>query len=52
MPEHKFKQEMQKHNFKLQRDSNNGWVYVGVKLNSDKKGHNFAMDILEVADND
>lgn len=52
MPEHKFKAEMQKHNFKLQRDSNNGWVYVGIKLNSDKKGHNFAMDMLEDLDND
>ena len=52
MPEHKFKSEMQKHNFKLQRDSNDGWVYIGVKLNSDKKGHNFAMDMLEDTDND
>ena len=52
MPEHKFKSEMQKHSFKLQRDSSNGWVYVGIKLNSDQKGHNFAMDLLEDTNDD
>ena len=38
---------MQKHGFQLKRDSNEGWVYVGIKLNSDKKGHDFAMDMTE-----
>ena len=47
MPDHKFKADMQKHGFQLKRDSNEGWVYVGIKLNSDKKGHDFAMDMTE-----
>lgn len=47
MPEHKFKAEMKAHNFQLKRDSNDGWVYIGIKLNSDKKGHNFALDLTE-----
>ena len=47
MPEHKFKAEMKAHNFQLKRDSNDGWVYIGVKLNSDRKGHNFALDLTE-----
>lgn len=52
MPEHKFKADMQKHGFQLKRDSNVGWVYVGIKLNSDQKGHDFKVDLLEVIDND
>lgn len=52
MPEHKFKADMQKHGFQLKRDSNSGWVYIGVKLNSDQKGHDFKVDLLEVLDND
>ena len=48
MPEHKFKAEMKAHNFQLKRDSNEGWVYIGVKLNSDKRGHDFAMDLLDL----
>ena len=47
MPEHKFKTEMKAHGFQLKRDSNDGWIYIGVKLNSDKKGHNFALDLTE-----
>lgn len=45
MPEHKFKADIQKHGFSLKRDSNVGWVYVGIKLNSDKKGHDFTEEI-------
>lgn len=48
MPEHKFKADMQKHGFSARKDSVEGWVYVGIKLNADKKGHNFAMDLLDI----
>ena len=46
MPESKFKSDMTKHNFALKKDSNDGWVYVGIKLNSDQKGHDFGLDLV------
>lgn len=51
MPESKFKADMQKHNFALKRDGSDGWVYIGIKLNSDQKGHDFAID-MEAEDDD
>lgn len=48
MPEHKFRSEMQSHGFKLKKDSVEGWVYSGIKLNADKKGHDFALDLLDI----
>lgn len=48
MPEHKFKEDMQKHGFSLVKDSVEGWVYKGIKLNADKKGHDFALDLLDI----
>ncbi len=45
MSESRFKADMISHNFALKKDANEGWVYVGIKLNSDKKGHDFAMDL-------
>lgn len=44
MPESKFKIDMIKHGFALKRDANEGWVYMGIKLNSDQKGHDFALE--------
>ena len=47
MPESKFKVDMSKHGFSLKRDANDGWVYIGIKLNEDQKGHDFAIDMLD-----
>lgn len=44
MPESKFKADMVKHGFACIKDVNEGWVYVGIKLNSDQKGHIFGED--------
>lgn len=44
MSESRFKADMISHGFALKRDANEGWIYVGIKLNSDKKGHDFALD--------
>lgn len=45
--EHRFKSDMKDHGFALKRDSNEGWAYIGIKLNSDKRGHDFALDLEE-----
>lgn len=44
MSESKFKADMVKHGFSLKKDANSGWAYVGIKLNSDQKGHDFDLD--------
>lgn len=36
--ESRFKQEMPKKGYKLQKDLNKGWVYVGLKLAKDEQG--------------
>ena len=36
--ESKFKLEMPKKGYKLRKDPNRGWVYVGLKLSTDTKG--------------
>lgn len=36
--ESRFKQELPKKGYKLEKDLNKGWVYVGLKLASDEKG--------------
>ena len=51
MSESRFKADMISHGFSLKKDSNEGWVYIGIKLNSDKKGHDFAMDFIAKGDN-
>lgn len=51
MSESKFKADMVKHGFSIKKDANEGWVYVGIKLNSDQKGHDFDLD-FDVEDND
>lgn len=50
MPESKFRNDMIAHGFAHERDANEGWVYVGIKMNSDKRGHDFALDLLEEAE--
>ena len=52
MSEHKFKNELQNCGYPRKRDSNEGWCYIGIKLNSDKKGHDFAVDIEELSRNE
>lgn len=52
MSESNFKADIIKHNFPLKRDANEGWVYIGIKLNSDKKGHDFEIDLMEDSDNE
>lgn len=47
MSESKFKADMISHGFTIKKDATEGWVYVGIKLNSDKKGHDFALDLEE-----
>ena len=42
--ESRFKQEIPKKGFKLERDKNRGWLYVGLKLASDEKGLVFGDD--------
>lgn len=44
MSESKFKADMVKHGFSIKKDANEGWVYVGIKLNKDQKGHDFKLD--------
>ena len=51
MSESKFKADMIKHNFAIKKDANEGWVYVGIKLNKDQKGHDFNLD-FDVEDDD
>lgn len=50
MSESKFKADMVKHGFALKKDANSGWAYVGIKLNSDQKGHDFDLDFNEEDD--
>ena len=47
MSESKFKTDMAKHGFSTKKDSNFGLVYVGIKLNVDLRGHDFALDLEE-----
>ena len=42
--ESRFKNEMPKKGYKLEKDSNKGWVYIGLKLAEDKKGIVFGDD--------
>ena len=44
MSETKFRLEMPKNGYALKRDANEGWVYVGLKLATDNRGHSFAYD--------
>ena len=48
LSKHAFEMDMQKHGFSLKKDSVNGLVYIGIKLNTDHKGHNFALDFEEL----
>lgn len=41
MPESKFKVEVPNKGYELKKDPNYGWVYIGLKLNTDTKGHVF-----------
>ena len=42
MSETRFKTELGKRGYKIKNDVNDGEMYVGLKLNSDKKGFNFS----------
>lgn len=42
--ESRFKNEMPKKGYKLEKDPNKGWVYVGLKLAEDKRGIIFGED--------
>ena len=42
--ESRFKQEMVKKGYKLEKDRNKGWMYVGLKLAEDEKGLIFGED--------
>lgn len=41
MSETKFKAEMTKRGYKTERDANDGEMYIGIRLNTDKKGFSF-----------
>ena len=41
MSESKFRGDMAAHGYPSKRDVNEGWVYIGIKLNSDQRGHIF-----------
>lgn len=43
--ESRFKQEMQKKGYKMRKDPNRGWLYVGIKLSTDTKGIVFGKEM-------